>query len=85
MRKQVKKQSLFFFFIIRSHNNLKIYGDDCGRPTVCVFGVCVFKREVSLTGLCPVDLYSSMIDGVGRQRRRVVGNPRHSHRSYNLS
>lgn len=58
--------------------------EDLFLDGVCVC-VCGFKRECNLTGLCPVDLYSSVIDGVGRQRWRVVGNPRHGYCSYNFS
>lgn len=38
-----------------------------------------------LTGLCPVDPYCSVVDGVGRHRRMVVGNSRHGHSINHLS
>lgn len=55
------------------------------RPLLGRLCVCLRERESNLTGLCPVDLYRGVIDGVGRQRWRVVGKPRHSHSGYNLS
>lgn len=54
------------------------------QKTIC-WAECVFQRQGDLTGLCPVDLDSSVIDSVGRQRWRVVGNPRHGDSLNNLS